>query len=214
MSDVIKFNAKPKEQRGTASARRCRKEGLVPVIVYGGPSKERSLAISASEFEREYNEKRENFSTRLVNIYLDGKTVTAIAREVQFHPVSGAPLHVDFQEVSEGDIVRMKIRVRITNEDKCPGIKRGGVVNLVYRTIPMLCPINNIPDSIDIDISGMRIGDNKHISEVELPEGVRPVNKEDFTVVSIGGNVEEDDEGESTSVDSNNSDANTENSNS
>lgn len=208
MSDVIKFNAKPKEMKGTASAKRCRKEGLVPVIVYGGPSKEHSLAISASEFEREYNEKRENFSTRLVNICLDGKTITTIAREVQFHPVSGAPLHVDFQEVSEGEIVRMKIRLRIINEEHCPGIKRGGVVNLVYRVIPMLCPINNIPDCIDIDISGMRIGDNKQISEINLPEGVRPVNKEDFTVISIGGSAEEDeDEAASSEEDTTSSEA-------
>lgn len=189
MSDVIKFNAQPKNEQGTASSRRCRKEGLVPAIIYGGPSRENSLAISASEFEREY--KKGNFNTRLIDIILDGKSITAIARDVQFHPVSDSPLHIDFQEVTESSVVKMKIRIQVMNEEKCPGLKSGGVVNLL-REIPMLCPVHNIPAYITVDISGMRIGDRKHISEIELPKGVTPVNKEDFTVVSIGGNVEEE----------------------
>lgn len=191
MSDVIKFNAQPKNEHGTASARRCRREGLIPAIIYGGPSRENALAIPVSEFAREY--KKGNFNTRLIDITLDGKSITAIARDVQFHPVSSSPLHVDFQEVTEDSVIRMKIRVRVINEDKCPGIKHGGVVNVI-REVSVLCSVHNIPDSIDVDISGMRIGDRKHISEIGLPDSVRPMNKEDFTVVSIGGNAEEEDE--------------------
>jgi len=192
MSDKVKFDAENKEVQGTSSARGLRREGKIPAIIYGGPVKEKPISIRENEFEKE--RKKGGFSTRLVDIMLDGKVITTIARDVQFHPVSGRAMHIDFQEVNENSTIRMNVHVRIINEDKCPGLKVGGVANLVYRSIPMICPVGNIPEHIDIDISGLQIGDNKHISDIELPKGATPVDQSNFTVVSIGGNIAEEEE--------------------
>ena len=190
MTDNIRFDAENKNMQGTTAARSFRKAGKIPAIIYGGQSKEKSIAIKANEFEKE--RKKGGFNTRLVELVLDGKTITTIARSVQFHPVSGKALHIDFQEVSENSTIKMNVHVRVINEEKCPGLKMGGVVNLVYRSLPMMCPVGNIPKHLDVDVAGLKIGDSKHISEIKLPEGVTPVDKTDFTVVSIGGNIAEE----------------------
>ena len=192
MSDKVKFNAEDKKVQGTSSARAFRRSGMIPAIIYGGPVENKAVAIPENEFEKE--RKRGAFTTRLIDIMLDGKVITTIARAVQFHPVSGRALHIDFQQVNENSTIKVNVHVRIVNEDKCPGLKVGGVVNLVHRSIPVICPVGNIPEHIDVDISGLQIGENKHISELKLPSGVSPVDSSDFTVVSIGGNIADEEE--------------------
>lgn len=190
MTNKVIFNAEFKGKQGTSASRAVRLDGRIPAIVYGGPMNDKAVSISAPEFEREY--KKGGFKTRVMELLLEGKPVLAIAKDIQFHPVSGLPQHIDFQEVTNDSVIRIDVRLRVINEDKCPGLKRGGVVNLVYRSIPLLCPINNIPDHIDVDLTEMQIGQNKHMSEVKLPENVRPYASRDFTIVSIGGRGADD----------------------
>jgi len=192
MSNTMSFGAAKKEDIGTGSARKVRNDGRIPAIVYGGKSGNLMLSIPVNEFRKEY--KKGSMRTRLVQLTLEDskQALTAIIRDIQFHPVTDSPIHIDFQEVDKNTVIRVSIAVRVVNEDKCPGVRRGGVINLVYRTIPMLCNPYNIPDHIDIDIAGMEIGQNKHISDVVLPEGVKPVEKGNFTILSVGGSVEEE----------------------
>lgn len=192
MNNAIHFNAIKKEEIGTGNSRKVRNSGMVPAIVYGGKHGNTMLSISLNEFQKEY--RKGSIKTRLVELVLEDKKdkLTAIIRDIQLHPVSDKPIHIDFQEVDANTMIKVSIAVRVINEDKCPGIRRGGVVNLVYRAIPIWCNPYSIPDHIDIDVSGMEIGQNKHISDISLPENVKPVDKSNFTMLSIGGALVEE----------------------
>ena len=188
MSRIITFPAELRAKQGKSAARALRKEGRLPAIVYGGESMQ-MLSLPQKEFQKEYMEG--NIQSKLIKIELGGKTITAIPREVQLHPVTDKPEHADFQEVKKGEKIKVKIHIRVTNEDKCPGIKKGGVLNIVQRTIEFLCEPENMPQHINIDISSLEIGNNLHINDIELPKGITPLDKSNFAVLSISGRAEE-----------------------
>jgi large subunit ribosomal protein L25 len=121
----------------------------------------------------------------VVEITVDGKTHRTLPRDVQFHPVSDRPIHVDFLRVSADSLITVNVPVRFENEALSPGLKRGGVLNVVRHEIEMKCPANAIPDDIVVDVTGFEVGDSIHISVVKLPEGVKPVIDRDFTIATI-----------------------------
>ncbi len=191
MAENIILNVKKREIAGKSQNRKLRRNTQIPAIVYGGPSKEIKVALDKNQFQKELS--KGGIKTRLIELQLEGQKINAITRDIQFDPVSDFPMHVDFQEVSKDTLVRIHIALRVVNAEKSPGIKRGGVVNLVYRSIPVMCSPVNIPEYIDIDVEGMEIGQNRHILDVALPENVRPVDKTNFTILSIGGSSQEED---------------------
>ena len=173
-----------RENTGTGNSRAARRAGLVPAIIYGGDEAPVSVAVKYNEVLKAINSGQ--LLSNMVELSTDGKTQKAIAKDVQFHPVKDTPVHVDFYRVTAKSIIEVEVSVNFVGEDVAPGLKEGGTLNVVRYAIEVKCPAGSIPDSIDVDISAMEIGDSIHISEVSLPEGVKPtITDRDFTIATI-----------------------------
>jgi len=187
MSDVIQLTAEPRERTGKEAARALRKTHMVPAIVYGGKEEPMKIALVEREIKREL-EMNPRFFSSVVALNLNGKTIQVVPREAQTHPVKGHPLHVDFLRAAKGSTVTVEVPVHFLNEEKCPGIRRGGVLNIVRREIELVCPVEAIPDQIDVDLAKVEIGDSVHISAVTLPPNVTPtITDRDFTICAVVG---------------------------
>ena len=183
MSDVLTLAAEARDRAGTGASRAVRREGRVPAVIYG--NREAALSIHVEEKLLTKMLHTGHFMNSVVEITVDGKTHRTLPRDVQFHPVSDRPIHVDFLRVSADSLITVNVPVRFENEAASPGLKRGGVLNVVRHEIEMKCPANAIPDDIVVDVTGFDVGDSIHISSVKLPEGVKPVIDRDFTIATI-----------------------------
>lgn len=190
MTEVVKFTVESRESVGTGAARAHRRAGMLPGIIYGGKDAGQKIVLSLKEFNREYQ--KGSFHTKLVELVHGGKAITALPKAIQLHPVTDIPEHVDFLIVGKDTTVRIFINIKIINEDKSIGIKKGGIVNIVHRAIEFACHPSNIPHHIEIDVGGLDIGQNVHINDILLPEGVTPVDQTNFTIVSVMGRVAEE----------------------
>lgn len=185
MSDIV-LPVEVRERTGKGGAREARRQGFVPGVLYGGDLAPVTINLKQNELVKAINSGR--FLANMITIEHDGKKQTVFARDVQFHPVRDEPVHVDFQRVSEKDVITVEVPVHFINDEKSPGIKRGGVLNIVRHAIEVNCPAGKIPESIDIDISGLDIGDSVHISGVALPDSVKPtITDRDFTIATMQG---------------------------
>jgi len=184
--DTYELKAETREQVGKGSARAVRRNGQVPAVIYG--DKQPPLAIALSYKEIYYKIHGGGFLTRVATIDVGGQKIQVLPKDYQLDPVKDTPLHVDFLRVGKDTEVNVNVPVHFVNEDKSPGIKRGGMLNIVRHEVEFHCPANAIPDFITVDLSGFDIGDSIHISAVKLPQGVRPVIQDrDFTVATIAG---------------------------
>ncbi|PZN55982.1 MAG: 50S ribosomal protein L25 [Proteobacteria bacterium] len=184
--NTYELKAETREQVGKGSARAVRRQGKIPAVIYG--AKQPPLAIALSYKDVYYKIHGGGFLTTIATIDVDGQKIRVLPKDYQLDPVKDFPLHVDFLRVGKDTEVNVNVPVRFINEDKSPGIKRGGVLNIVRHEIEFNCPANAIPDAITIDLAGREIGDTIHISAVTLPEGVRPViTDRDFTIATIAG---------------------------
>lgn len=207
MSDTIELSAALRDRVGKGSARASRREGQVPAVIYGDKKPPLSISVESKILERLFNQS--GFFTHIFEIDVDGKKHRALARDAQLHPVKDTVMHVDFLRVSARTQVTVEIPVVFLNEDTCPGIKTGGVLNIVRRAIEVTCPANAIPESIELDLGAVQAGESVHISAVTLPDGVVPtITDRDFTVCSIaapsgggGGETEEVETGEDAEED-------------
>ena len=178
------FKAERRERTGTGGARAVRRDHKVPAILYGGQGEPVKIAISAKDLQLAMRSAR--FFTTVCELELDGKIQHVLPREAQLHPVSDKALHLDFVRAEAGARVTVMIPVHFKNEAASPGLKRGGVLNMVRRDVELICPADAIPAEIVADLTGVDIGDSIHISHIPLPEGVRPtIQGRDFTVASI-----------------------------
>lgn len=185
MSDIV-LNVEVRERTGTGGARETRREGRVPGILYGGKLDPVAISLKGNELLKAINSGK--FLANMITIEHKGETQTVFARDVQFDPIMDSPVHVDFQRVDEDSSIAVEVGVQFINEDKSPGLKRGGVLNIVRHTIEVNTPAGSIPDSIEVDVSGLDIGDSVHISAVTLPDGVTPtITDRDFTIVTLQG---------------------------
>lgn len=185
MAETITFAAERREGSGTGPARALRRAGKIPAIVYGGHEKPLQVALTFKEVKRQVTTNARFFSS-VVELDLDGEKVRVLPREAQLHPVTDDPLHVDFMRAEAGALVAVGVPVRFINEQQAPGLKRGGVLNIVRREVELLCPADRIPAEIVADLSGLDINESLHISAVQLPEGVRPtITDRDFTIASV-----------------------------
>jgi large subunit ribosomal protein L25 len=192
MAESIKMKAELKEKNGKGTARALRREGRIPAIIYGGSHKEVMISLAQNEFIKEYN--KGNIQAKLFEIELANETITAIPKIVQVHPVTDFPLHADFQEVSKDTTVKVSVHVKVINEEKSPGVKRGGVLNVATRSFLVYCHPTNIPEHIVVDVINLEIGKNIHINDLELPQGVVPLDQSNFVVVSVSGRSESTEE--------------------
>ncbi len=184
--DTYELKAEAREQVGKGSARAVRRNGKVPAVIYG--DKQPPLAIALSYKEIFYKIHGGGFLTTVATIDVDGKKIQVLPKDYQLDPVRDFPMHVDFLRVGKNTLVSVDIPVHFINEEKSPGIKRGGVLNVVRHEVEFLCPANAIPEFITIDLDGTEIGQSLHISSVKLPEGVKPViSDRDFTIATIAG---------------------------
>jgi len=185
MSISLSFDANIKEGAGKTAARSARKEGRVPAIIYGNGKKEVGITLDKIELVKAYN--KGSFTSKLTEINVGKDKLKVIPRAVQLHPVTDEPLHVDFMFVEDNTPVKVLIKVNFENAEKSPGLKRGGVLNIVRRKIELLCEAAKIPESVTADLSGYAIGASVHVSSVTLPEGSKTTIERDFTIAAITG---------------------------
>ncbi|NUT01528.1 MAG: 50S ribosomal protein L25/general stress protein Ctc [Sphingomonas sp.] len=184
MSDQLTLPAETRERNGKGASRELRREGRVPAVVYG--QKKDALSIHVEEKLLTKMLQTGHFMNSVVMVEVGGKPTRTLPKAVDFHPVSSRPIHVDFLRISEHTKVHVAVPMRFDNEDASPGLKRGGVLNVVVHELEIVCDAAHIPSEIHIPLDGLEIGDSIHISAVKLPEGVTPTNtEEDFTVATI-----------------------------
>lgn len=184
MADVITLSAQPRDRVGKGAARAVRRAGLVPAVVYGG--KETPLPVAIEPLALRRHLETGTFFTTMIELDLAGKPHKVLARDVQFHPVTDRPEHVDFLRVSADTLITVDVPVIFDNEETCPGIKRGGVLNIVRHAIELECRADAIPHALHADLSTLDIGDSLHISHIQLPAGVTPtITDRDFTVATV-----------------------------
>lgn len=188
MSTSYELKAEVREQVGKGSAREVRRNGKVPAVIYG--DKQPPLAIALSYKDIYYKIHGGGFLTTVATIDVDGKKIRVLPKDYQLDPVRDFPIHVDFLRVSGNTEVNVAVPVHFINEEKSPGLKRGGALNIVRHEVELHCPADAIPESITVDLSGTEIGDSIHISAVKLPAGVKPVIADrDFTIATIAGSA-------------------------
>lgn len=184
MSEVVRLSAEARSGSGKGSSRALRRAGRVPAVLYGERQEPVLLSLADNEIRKEF--KTGQFLQHLCELDLDGKVHQALPKEVQVDKVTDFPIHVDFIRVSQGAQVSVEVQVRFEGEAVSPGLKRGGVLNIVRREVELTCPADAIPDEIVIDLSKANIGDSLHISSVRLPQGVTPtITDRDFTIATI-----------------------------
>lgn len=185
MAEIETIVAQKRDQAGKGAARATRREGKVPGVVYGGNEPPVMIALDYPVLMKAL--KRGGFMHHQFMLDLgEGAQVRVIPRDLQLDVVRDFPLHVDFLRLVKGATLRLNIPVQFIGEGVSPGIKRGGVLNVVRHEIELICPVDAIPEFITCDISGLDIADSLHISAVTLPENVRPaITGRDFTIASI-----------------------------
>jgi large subunit ribosomal protein L25 len=197
MSGLIPLKAQARPRAGKGAARQTRREGSVPAVIYGDNKSPETIALDYNELWKQVL--KGHFTSTAFEIDVDGTKHIVLARDVQLDPVRDTPLHVDFQRVGKDGIIRVSIPVRFANEAASPGLKRGGVLNIVRHDFEVYCPYDKIPSHFEIDLTGLEIGRSIHVSAVEMPEGISPVIKgRDFTIATIAGALKGDDEAAST----------------
>jgi large subunit ribosomal protein L25 len=184
MAELTSLAAEPREGVGKGESRSLRRAGRVPGVIYGEKAPQQIVSLDARELRRALQSAR--FFSTLCNLQVNGEAVRVLPREVQLHPVTDEPLHVDFVRVGRGATITVTIPVVFAHEDVSRGLKRGGVLNIVRRELELLCPADSIPGELVVDLKDADIGDSVHISQVTLPEGVRPaITDRDFTIATI-----------------------------
>ena len=184
MSKIIDLNASVRERAGKGAARAVRRENRVPAVIYGDKKEPQLISLAYSELLKPVNTGR--FMSTLVDLNVDGNKVRAIPRDVQFDPVRDFIIHVDFLRLGKGARITVEVPIHFVGEETSPGLKRGGVLNVVRHAVEVICPADDIPTSFDMDVSTLNIGDGLHASNLNLPEGMTfTITDRDFTIATI-----------------------------
>jgi large subunit ribosomal protein L25 len=191
MAEAIELKAWARGRTGKGGAREVRREGRVPGIIYGGKDEPQNIALETKEISRQMQ--TGHFQSTIFMLDVDGTKIRVIPRDVQLDPIRDYPIHVDFMRLAKDAQVTVDVPVHFLSEGASPGLKRGGVLNVVRHDIPVRCPADRIPESFEIDLTGLEIGDSIHISSVTLPDGVVPtITDRDFTIATIVGQKAEE----------------------
>lgn len=184
MSDQLTLSAETRERAGKGASRAMRREGRVPAVIYGGKKDPEPIHVNERELMKLLH--TGHFMNSLIEVDLGGAKTRALPKDVQFHPVSDRPLHVDFMRIGKGATITLDIPVHFVNQEESPGLKRGGVLNVVRHELELTCPADDIPGEIVIELDGLEVGDSIHISQVKLPEGVvSAIDDRDFTIAGV-----------------------------
>jgi large subunit ribosomal protein L25 len=181
---AYELTAEARDRVGKGSARDVRRNGKVPAVIYGGKQPPVAIALSYKDVYMKIH--GGGFLTTVATINLNGEKIQVLPKDFQLDPVKDFPMHVDFLRIDRDSVVTVEVPVHFVNEEKSPGIKRGGVLNIVRHEVEFVCPANAIPEFITVDLDGTDLGDSIHISSVKLPEGVKPtITDRDFTIATI-----------------------------
>ena len=201
MAEVEIVPASPREAAGKGSARQARRDGQVPAVIYGNKAEPITLTLERRLLVRELSNPQ--FFIRLIDVEIDGTKHRVLPRDVQFHPVSDTPMHVDFLRFDPKRKISANVPVAFEGESDSPGLKQGGVLNVVRYEVEVLCTADNIPPELALQLAGLEVGDSVHASSVTLPEGVEfAISDRDFTIATIAAptimveEAKEDEEGE------------------
>ena len=178
------FEANIRNSSTKGEVNKLRNTGFIPCILYGGKEANQKISINKKNFKNLV--KSENFLSNVLNLNIEGKEEKVLPREVKFDPVSDEPLHVDFLRIIKGGIVILEIPVKFINNEKSPGLKKGGVLNMVRRKVELRCPTENIPLELIVDLDNTEIGTSIKISSIKLPENVTPtIQGRDFVIATV-----------------------------
>ncbi|GAA4012050.1 50S ribosomal protein L25/general stress protein Ctc [Sphingomonas swuensis] len=184
MSEQLSLTAETRDRAGKGASRELRNQGRVPAVVYGANQEPLSIHVEEKLLAKMLS--TGHFMNSVVMIDAGGKTTRTLPKDVQFHPVTSRPVHVDFLRIGEHSKVTVAVPVRFTDEEESPGIKRGAVLNIVKHEIELSCDASEIADDIEISLKGLDVGDSIHISNVTLPKGATPtITDRDFTIATI-----------------------------
>jgi len=191
MAEAIELKAWARQSAGKGGARQVRRDGRIPGIIYGDKQEPQNIALDIKAISKQLQ--TGHFQSTIFTLDVDGTKTRVIPRGVQLDPVRDFPIHVDFMRLGKDALVTVDVPVHFLNEAASPGLKRGGVLNIVRHDIPVRCPADKIPDHFDVDLTGVEIGDSLHISSIALPEGVTPtITDRDFTVATVVGRAAEE----------------------
>ncbi|MEN8236181.1 MAG: 50S ribosomal protein L25/general stress protein Ctc [Pseudomonadota bacterium] len=184
MAEITALKVELRDRVGTGGARATRRAGQIPGIVYGNNEDPVAIAIELRDANKELN--RPGFMSHLYELQLDGKKVRALPRDVQYDVVKGQPLHIDFLRVSRKSQIVVGVPVTFINEDASPGLKRGGVLNVLIHELELKCPADSIPEVLEIDVTGLEIGDTIHLVDVTLAKGIEAAHPDrDNTIATM-----------------------------
>jgi large subunit ribosomal protein L25 len=183
MASVKELKATARPAGGKGAARAERRAGRVPGVIYGNSQPPLTISVDDAELRQRILAGR--FLTTIYDIDLEGNKHRVIPRDFQLDPVRDFPLHVDFMRLGEGATIRVSVPLHILNAESAPGVKRGGTVNIVTHTIDLECSVDNIPQFVEADVSGLEISYSLHLSDIQLPAGVKSLLREDVTLVTI-----------------------------
>ncbi|MBQ0772657.1 MAG: large subunit ribosomal protein L25 [Parasphingorhabdus sp.] len=184
MSDQLSISAEPRERAGKGASRALRREGRVPAVIYGDKKEAVAIHVEAKALNKLLG--TGHFMNSLVQVEVNGEKTRTLPKDVAFDPVTDRPLHVDFFRLAKGAKVQVNIPVVFINEEASPGLKRGGVMNVVRHELDLMCDADHIPDQIEIDVTGLEIGDSIHISSITLPQGAESaITDRDFTIAGV-----------------------------
>ena len=184
MSEQLTLPAEPRDRAGKGASRALRRDGRVPAVIYGDKKDPVSVHVEEKLLAKMLSSG--HFMNTVVMVEADGATHRTLPKAVDFHPVTSRPIHVDFLRIGEHSKVHVNVPVRFDDEEQSPGIKRGGVLNVVRHELELVCDAASIPDEIHISLDGLDIGDSIHISAISLPQGVESaISDRDFTIATV-----------------------------
>ncbi|WP_379550334.1 50S ribosomal protein L25/general stress protein Ctc [Qipengyuania sp. DGS5-3] len=184
MSDALTLPAETRERAGKGASRALRREGRIPAVIYGGKEEPTTIHIEEKELVRQMGTGQ--FMNSIVEIEVGSDRVRTLPKDVALHPVTDRPTHVDFLRLAKGGKIEVSVPVVFINEEESPGLKKGGVLNVVRHDLELVCENDKIPGEIQIDVTGKEVGDSLHISEVTLPEGSESaITDRDFTIATL-----------------------------
>lgn len=184
MSDALNLPAEARDRAGKGASRALRRASRVPAVIYGGNEEPTTIHVEEKLLMKLLM--TGHFMNSIVMIELGGKSLRTLPKDVAFHPVSDRPIHVDFLRLSKDSTIEVEVPVLFINEEDSPGLKRGAVLNIVRHELQLICEADKIPSEIEIDVTGLDVGDSIHISSVKLPAGSKSViTDRDFTIATV-----------------------------
>lgn len=183
MLHTISLKAEERGLTGTGPTRELRRRKMVPAIIYGADKQQVLFALPQKELNIEYH--KQGFMSHMFDIEIGKKTYRALPKEIQLHPVTDSIEHIDFVHVNEHDKIKITVTLHFTDEDKCPGIKQGGILNAIRHDIEIYCLASDIPENISVNIGSLTVGQSVHVSDLKLPKGVETKLEPTTTIATI-----------------------------